>query len=76
MLKNFWGHLTNVVKHKWIVFRLCCKAGIPFRGIVHDLSKFSITEFWQGVKYYRRWKKKSNSICKGRLRIFKCMVAP
>lgn len=55
MLKRFFGHLKNVIQHKWIVFCLCCKAGIPFRGIVHDLSKFSLTEFIQGVKYYRRW---------------------
>lgn len=74
MLKNLWGHFTNVVKHKWIVFCLCCKAGIPVRGIMHDLSKFSITEFFQGVKYYRRWKKKPNSICKRRLWLFYCLV--
>lgn len=52
MLKRFLGHLANVMKHKWIVFCLCLKAGIPFRGLIHDNSKFSITEFWQGVKYY------------------------
>lgn len=56
MLKKIYGHLKNIIQHKWIVFGLCCKAGIPFRGIVHDLSKFSPTEFIQGVKYYRRWK--------------------
>lgn len=52
MLKRLWGHFSNVMKHKWIVFYLCCKAGIIYRGIVHDISKFSLTEFWQGVKYY------------------------
>lgn len=52
MLRKIWGHLSNVLQHKWIVFCLCCKAGIPFRGIIHDLSKFSPTEFLQGVKYY------------------------
>ena len=57
MLKNLCGHFSNVIHHKWIVFLLCCKAGIPFRGIVHDLSKFSPTEFWQGVKYYKDGKR-------------------
>lgn len=52
MLKNIIGHISTVLIHKWYVFRLCCKAGIPFRGIIHDLSKFSPTEFWESVKYY------------------------
>jgi len=52
MLKNIVGHTKTVLKHKWYVFKLCCKAGIPFRGIIHDLSKFSPTEFWESVKYY------------------------
>ena len=28
------------------------KAGIPVRGLLHDLSKFSPTEFFESVKYY------------------------
>lgn len=51
-IKNFVGHVKTVLTHKWYVFKLCYKAGIPFRGIVHDLSKFSPTEFWESVKYY------------------------
>lgn len=50
---NIFKHLKTVLKHKWIVFKLCVKAGIPFRGIMHDLSKFSPTEFWESVKYYQ-----------------------
>lgn len=57
MIKNFYGHLKNIIHHKWIVFGLCCKVGIPFRGLVHDLSKFSYTEFWQGVTYYQDGKR-------------------
>ena len=51
-IKNFFGHLKTVLKHKWYVFKLCVKAGIPYRGLVHDLSKFSPTEFFESVKYY------------------------
>ena len=50
---NIFKHLKTILKHKWIVFKLCVKAGIPFRGIMHDLSKFSPTEFWESVKYYQ-----------------------
>lgn len=52
MIKNIIGHTKTVIKHKWIVFKLACRAGIPWRGFVHDLSKFSPTEFGESVKYY------------------------
>jgi len=52
LLKNFLGHTKKVFLHKWCVFKLCCRAGIPFRGIIHDLSKFSPVEFLESVKYY------------------------
>ena len=51
-VKNFFKHLKLVLNHKWIVFKLCCKVGIPWRGVMHDLSKFSPEEFWESVKYY------------------------
>lgn len=52
MSKNIGKHLKIIIKHKWYVFKLCCKVGEPWRGIVHDLSKFSPTEFNESVKYY------------------------
>lgn len=52
MFKNIFKHLHLVSKHKWNVFKLCCRAGIPLQGILHDLSKFSPAEFWESVKYY------------------------
>lgn len=57
MLKNLFGHFGTVIHHKWVVFTLCCRAGIPLRGFVHDISKFSPTEFFYGVKYYAQGKK-------------------
>jgi len=51
-IKNFFKHLYRINKHKWIVFKLSIKAGIPFRGIMHDMSKYSFIEFFEGVKYY------------------------
>lgn len=45
-------HIKLVLKHKWVVFKLCCRVGIPFRGIMHDWSKFSPTEFFESIKYY------------------------
>lgn len=51
-LTRFFGHFTTICVHKFWVFYYCCKLGIPMRGIVHDLSKFSPVEFFEGVTYY------------------------
>ncbi len=51
-LKNIVGHFMVITRHRWVVFKLCCKVGQPWRGLVHDLSKYSPTEFWEGVKYF------------------------
>ena len=53
LIKNFFGHLWVITKHKWRVFLNCFRCGIPTQGIVHDLSKFSPTEFFESVKYYQ-----------------------
>ena len=36
-----------------MVMRHCFKAGIPLRGLLHDLSKFSPAEFIPGIKYFQ-----------------------
>lgn len=51
-LVNIFKHTKLVLKHKWVVFKLCCKVGIPWRGFMHDWSKFSPTEFFESIKYY------------------------
>jgi hypothetical protein len=53
LIKNFFLHLSLVLRHKHRVFMNCVKCGIPFRGIMHDLSKFSPSEFFESVKYYQ-----------------------
>ena len=52
-LKKFFKHLHTINKHRFRVFCLSCKAGIPLQGLVHDLSKYSPEEFWEGVKYFQ-----------------------
>jgi hypothetical protein len=49
---NYWKHFKTVTLHRYWVFRHCCKAGIPIAGLLHDLSKYSPTEFNEGGKYY------------------------
>lgn len=49
---NAWGHFRTVVRHRHAVYRLCRKAGIGGQGLLHDLSKFSPTEFLSGARFY------------------------
>jgi len=51
-IKNIFKHLCLINKHKFLVFKLSIKAGIPIQGLLHDLSKYSPTEFIESVKYY------------------------
>ena len=51
-VSNFFKHLHLVNRHRFKVFCLCTKAGEPWRGLLHDLSKYSPEEFWEGVKYF------------------------
>lgn len=49
---HFFGHLRTITKHRHLVVRNCFKAGIGFRGLFHDLSKYSPAEFIPGMKYW------------------------
>ena len=53
LIKNFFGHLFLVLRHKRRVFINCAKCGLIWRGLVHDMSKFSPTEFLESVKYFQ-----------------------
>ena len=64
MIRNFFGHLHTVNKHRFKVFILCCKCGFIWRGLTHDLSKYSPVEFFEGVKYYAGGKKSPILNCK------------
>ncbi|MBR4342722.1 MAG: catalase [Lachnospiraceae bacterium] len=39
--------------HRRMVLKHCIKAGIPLQGLVHDLSKYSPSEFYYGVKFFK-----------------------
>ena len=53
MFDRLKGHFLTVEGHRHMVMKHCFKAGIIWRGLVHDLSKFSPTEFIPGVLYYQ-----------------------
>ena len=53
LLHNFNGHLHTVNSHRRLVRKYCFKLGIYRQGLMHDLSKYSPSEFIPGVKYYQ-----------------------
>jgi hypothetical protein len=46
------GHFKTITKHRHQVIKHCVKAGIPIQGLQHDLSKYTFSEFFPGVRYY------------------------
>lgn len=50
---KFIKHFSTITKHRHRVIAHCFKAGIGWQGLFHDLSKYSYTEFWAGVKYFQ-----------------------
>ncbi len=48
-----WNHFKTITQHKLLVARGCFKVGLYRQGILHDLSKYSPTEFLVGAKYYQ-----------------------
>lgn len=52
-LSNAYHHFRTITHHRHLVMYHCFRAGIPLQGLVHDLSKYSPTEFLVGAKYYQ-----------------------
>ena len=50
--KKMWHHFRTIQTHRKWVRHYCFIAGIPWRGLVHDLSKYSPTEFLESARYW------------------------
>ena len=48
-----WEHFKTITTHKLLVMKYCFQVGLYWQGLVHDLSKYSPTEFWRGARYYQ-----------------------
>ena len=49
---NFFGHLSTINHHKYQVMKNCFRVGLYKQGLLHDMSKYSPTEFIESSKYY------------------------
>lgn len=52
-MRRVWGHFKTITYHKWLVMKYCFKVGLYKQGLLHDLSKYTPSEFIIGVKYYQ-----------------------
>lgn len=52
-MNKYWNHFKTITKHKLIVMQLCFKCGLYKRGLLHDLSKYGLTEFVSSAKYFQ-----------------------
>ena len=50
---NIWKHFCTINHHKMLVMKGCFQVGLIKQGLLHDLSKYSPTEFIVGCKYYQ-----------------------
>ena len=50
---NWWGHFHTITAHKFLVMKHCFKVGLYRQGLLHDMSKYSPTEFLVGARYYQ-----------------------
>ena len=48
-----WQHFKTITTHRFLVRGACFRMGLIWQGLTHDLSKYSLTEFWQGARYYQ-----------------------
>ena len=47
------AHLRVINHHKFLVMKYCFKIGLYKQGLLHDMSKYSPTEFLAGAKYFQ-----------------------
>ena len=48
-----WQHFCTINHHKMLVMKSCFRVGLYRQGLLHDMSKYSPTEFIPGVLYYQ-----------------------
>ncbi|MBO5196896.1 MAG: catalase [Lachnospiraceae bacterium] len=55
------SHFMTITRHKLLVTRYCFRLGLFRQGILHDLSKYSPTEFLIGVRYFQGHQSPNNA---------------
>ena len=56
-----WRHFRTITHHKILVMKGCFKLGLYRQGLLHDMSKYSPTEFLVGCRYYQGTRSPNNA---------------
>ncbi|MDD3403178.1 MAG: DUF5662 family protein [Hespellia sp.] len=56
-----WQHFCTITRHKLLVMDGCFQVGLYRQGLLHDLSKYTWTEFHVGCKYYQGTRSPNNA---------------
>lgn len=48
-----FSHFRTITYHKWLVCKGCFAVGLYRQGLLHDMSKYSPSEFFVGAKYFQ-----------------------
>lgn len=59
--QNAMEHFKTITYHKVLVMKGCFALGLYDQGIMHDLSKYSPSEFLVGMKYYQGTRSPNNA---------------
>ena len=54
-------HFNTITKHKILVMKECFRVGLYRQGLLHDLSKYSPSEFLVGCRYYQGTRSPNNA---------------
>ncbi len=55
------AHLRTVRHHRHLVRKYCFAVGLYWQGLVHDLSKYSLTELSTGARFYQGTRSPNNA---------------
>jgi hypothetical protein len=56
-----WQHFRTINHHRFLVMKGCFKVGLYRQGLLHDLSKYSPSEFLVGCRYYQGTRSPNNA---------------
>lgn len=56
-----WSHFCTITYHKYQVMKNCFQVGLYRQGLLHDMSKYTWTEFRIGAKYYQGTRSPNNA---------------
>ena len=54
-------HFKTITTHKMLVMKACFRVGLYRQGLMHDMSKYSPTEFLVGCRYWQGFQSPNNA---------------